>query len=175
MMRRSVDRQTRTAPNGGAGRVPSVLRRLRGERGAAMVETAIVLPIVLALVVGVFEFGRGLNYWLDANHLASEGARLAAVDSNPPGGLDAYLRGQATTAELRTGLHVCIVVGGAGETGDPVTVKVSTAFDSRVVEGLMTLLGPFRSGSGSIDIVGDATMRLERPPQAILAGVAPCA
>jgi Flp pilus assembly protein TadG len=59
-------------------------RILRREEGQATVEFAIVIPLLLLLVVGIFEFGKAFNYWIDLNHLANEGARWAAVDKVPP-------------------------------------------------------------------------------------------
>ena len=60
------------------------VRRGRSERGQATIEFAIVLPLVLLLVAGIIEFGKGFNYWLNLNHLANEGARWVAVDKIPP-------------------------------------------------------------------------------------------
>lgn len=165
---RSAD--TRKAVHGG-GRAGSALRVLREERGAAMVEMALVLPLLVLLVVGMLEFGRAINYWLDVNHLASEGARIESV-GNPTGlDLSSYLTSQATTPELRNGgtssvsnpLQVSVCVGGAGHVGDPVTVKVSTSYHWLP---LPTLFGDPAWADASI--AGTATMRLEAPLAAAL-------
>ena len=57
--------------------------RLRGERGAALAELAIVIPLLLVLLFGMIEFGRVFTSWIDQTHLANEGARLAAVNYCP--------------------------------------------------------------------------------------------
>jgi Flp pilus assembly protein TadG len=57
--------------------------RHRAERGQATVEFALVLPIVLLVVVGGIQFGLAFNFWLDLNHVASEGARWASVNRLP--------------------------------------------------------------------------------------------
>jgi Flp pilus assembly protein TadG len=75
----------------------------RSERGAALVEFALVLPVLLLLVFGMMDFGKAINYWLDANHLAAEGARHVAVNRNLGTTLELYLRNQADTTELRNG------------------------------------------------------------------------
>src|SRR5437016_1094111 len=86
---------------------PTRLRsRVRSERGQAAVEFALVVPFICFLVWALVDFGKGVNYWLDANHLASEGARLAAVLGNQPqpgGNMAAYIQQQAETSELRNG------------------------------------------------------------------------
>jgi Flp pilus assembly pilin Flp len=56
-----------------------VARTVRDERGAAAVEFALVLPFLLALIVGVVEVGRGWDAKLDLSGAAREGARAAAT------------------------------------------------------------------------------------------------
>ena len=58
-------------------RTASTIRRRRatGERGAAMVELAIVLPVLLLLVFGIIEFGRLYNAQVTLTHAAREGIR----------------------------------------------------------------------------------------------------
>ena len=50
-----------------------------GERGAALVEFAIILPILLTLVFGIIEFGRGYNVKVEVTGGVREGARALAL------------------------------------------------------------------------------------------------
>jgi hypothetical protein len=52
------------------------------ERGAAMVEMAIVVPIFILLVFGMLEFGLAFKNKLTMNHAVSAGARRATVLGN---------------------------------------------------------------------------------------------
>ena len=89
------------------------------------------------MLLAIIDFGRAINYWIDTTHLASEGARLAAVDRVPTGSstLQDYIRTKADTDELRDGgsrwidapLRVCVTPGGDA-VGDPVEVKVTTTY-----------------------------------------------
>jgi hypothetical protein len=75
-------------------------RRLGGdERGVALVEFVLVLPLLLVILFGMLDFGRVFNYWIDATHLANEGARFAVVNNNPDtsGTLQAYIQQQGDT------------------------------------------------------------------------------
>jgi hypothetical protein len=57
-------------------------RDARDEDGQALIEFALVLPIVLLLLLGIAYFGIALNDWIDETQIASEGARFAAVNEN---------------------------------------------------------------------------------------------
>lgn len=53
--------------------------RRRGERGAAAVEFALVVPMLIALVIGVISYGYMLSFRQGISQGAAEGARAAAV------------------------------------------------------------------------------------------------
>ena len=81
--------------------------RFKDESGTALVEFAFVLPLLLVLVLGIADFGRAFNYWIDTTHLANVAARYAAVNQNPGAAtsrtLQRYMELQASTKELRDG------------------------------------------------------------------------
>lgn len=56
-----------------------VLRRARAERGAAAVEFALIMPILLVLVFGIISYGYMLSFRQSISQAAAEGARAAAV------------------------------------------------------------------------------------------------
>ena len=55
-------------------------RRRDRESGQALVEFALILPLFILLVVGIIQFGVGLNYWLDMQRIANQGARWGVVE-----------------------------------------------------------------------------------------------
>lgn len=50
------------------------------DRGAAAVEMALMLPLLLLLVFGIIDFGRMLNAQISVTEAAREGARAATID-----------------------------------------------------------------------------------------------
>jgi Flp pilus assembly protein TadG len=52
---------------------------IKNERGVALLETAITIPIVLVTCVAVFEFGRAFQTWQVLTNAAREGARVAVI------------------------------------------------------------------------------------------------
>jgi Flp pilus assembly protein TadG len=155
-----------------------LLHRLRDESGVALVEFALVLPLLLLLLFGMLDFGKAFNYWIDETHLANEAARWAVVNNNPGSGtLQAWTLSQADTPELQNGgtssvptaAQVCISfptnsqTGTSGKVGDPVRVTVSVTYN------WLPFVGNSIS-AGNVTVVGDATMRLEAVPTNYSAG-----
>lgn len=58
-------------------------RRHKGhlDRGAAAVEMALVLPVLLFLLMGMIDFGRMFNAQIQLSQAAREGVRLAALNT----------------------------------------------------------------------------------------------
>jgi len=56
-----------------------LVSRLRREEGLCVVEFAFVLPILLALILGIVQFGIAFNNYLTLNDATRVGARKAAV------------------------------------------------------------------------------------------------
>jgi len=57
--------------------------RCSSERGAAAVELALVLPILVTLVFGIIQFGRGYNAQISVTSAAREAAREIATGGTP--------------------------------------------------------------------------------------------
>ena len=129
------------------------------------------------MVVLILDFGRAFNYWISTTHLASEGARLAAVDHVPPGSADlqTYIREKAGTEELKNGgtrwvdapLQVCVVPGPGDEVGDPVQVTVTTTYDFLPISNFGI---PGLGDVADMEISGEATMRREVLAENVSAG-----
>ena len=131
-------------------------RRLaEDESGIVAVEFALVLPFILVFLFAIIDFGQIFNHVNDANQIAADGARFAAVNVSPNGAtLQSYLAQQADTQYLEDHISVCVdFPNGSSNVGDPVRVNVTSSFQ------LVPLLG-----GSTIDLHGSATMRLERPP-----------
>ena len=54
-------------------------KRGRRERGQALVEFALVVPIFLVLTFGIVDFGWALKSWITVTNASREGARMGAV------------------------------------------------------------------------------------------------
>ena len=57
----------------------STMFNLKDKKGQALVEFAIILPVLLLLIMGIMEFGMMLNSYLTIENASREGARLGIV------------------------------------------------------------------------------------------------
>lgn len=131
--------------------------RPKAERGAALVEFAIILPLVVLLLFGIVEASWAFSQANDVRHGAREGARLAAVDW-----------GDATTIAN----EVCDRMDIGGST---VTVTLAAATSppeagNRGSEGRITVQVTYQSITGFLDgwlggkqITSDIDFNLEQP------------
>ena len=57
----------------------AMFSRVKKEKGAAVVELALVLPILVIIAFGIIYFGPIYNNWIAIDHAARDGVRLLAV------------------------------------------------------------------------------------------------
>ena len=119
--------------------------KLRNEKGASAVEFALVLPIFLMLVFGIFQFGIAFNNWIAITHAAREGARLAAVGQ--------YDEQRVRDSAPSVAIESISVSGQDGAVGDPVTVIVAG--------NVLNINIPF-AGNWPVTLKSTAVMRLEQ-------------
>jgi Flp pilus assembly protein TadG len=74
-------------------------RLRRGRRGQTLVEFALILPIFLLIVVGIFDAGRAVFAYHTANNAAREGGRQAIVDQT-----EAHVQGRAAQHAVALGV-----------------------------------------------------------------------
>ena len=94
------------------------------DRGAAAVELALLLPVLLLLVFGIVDFGRALNAQITLTQAAREGARLVALNE-----ASVTSRTQAAATGLSNVTVTVVDSCPAGATGGTdAVVKVSYSF-----------------------------------------------
>jgi Flp pilus assembly protein TadG len=154
------------------------VHRLKNQRGQALVEFALILPILLTLVLGIFDFGTAYNYQNDMSQLANEAARYASVGScgkdstgtalcSHTNQIPAVVKADADTGALRdpsTGATITIGFpsGSNGCKGDPVKATVTQHYTWIPYLHL-----------ASTTITASATMRLETAYDALTSPYTP--
>jgi Flp pilus assembly protein TadG len=121
------------------------LSEAKNQRGASAVEFAIILPILVMILFGMFQFGIAYNNWIALTHAAREGARLAAVGNYD----EQTVRDRAPSVDIAS----VDVTGLDGSIGDSVTVNVTGS--------VLDIQIPF-VGSWPIQLQSEASMRIEQ-------------
>jgi hypothetical protein len=92
-------------------------RHKSGERGAALVETAIVLPLLLLLVFGIWTTARAWNVHNVLDHASREAARIGAT-TGEVAEMSTVARGEVEASSVQWGsvTSTCfkVIDGGAG-------------------------------------------------------------
>jgi len=63
----------------------SIRRRLRQERGAELIEMALVLPLLFLVTFSIVDFGSMFYVYLALENGVSQATRYAVTGANPPG------------------------------------------------------------------------------------------
>lgn len=101
------------------------------ESGAALVEFAIIAPLLLLLVFGIIEFGRAYNAQNSLTHAAREGAREYAITRDQDAGR-ATAKAAATSldsSKITVTLADCDLPSDGGQ---PATVTLEYPFQLQI-------------------------------------------
>src|SRR6187200_2753278 len=77
-----------------------MMKRFRNQRGTALLETAITIPLVLAVCVAIFEFGRAYQTWQVLTNAAREGARVAILPETSDAQVTVAVRSYMQSGQL---------------------------------------------------------------------------
>src|SRR5262245_23243150 len=76
------------------------MARLKSDRGTALLEMALTLPLLLLVSIGIFEFGRAYQYEQVLTNAAREGARVAVLPGQPVDAVQARVLAYLTAGQL---------------------------------------------------------------------------
>ena len=137
------------------------MKRMRNEKGAALIEAAVTVPIILLISVGIFEFGRAYQTQQVLVNAAREGARMAVIEGS-------------TDAQVRARVNAYLTAGGLTAVGDsaiPITrttaitatatgstVEINYPFQFIVLNPIVRLIAPSDSRTGAPITMKAATL-----------------
>jgi hypothetical protein len=131
-----------------------------GARGQSLTEFALLLPILIILVMAIFDFGRALFYMNTVSEAAKTGSRIAMVNQDGP-----FIC--KTVAEGAVGLNLptdCVTVGTPGVTHQvapecPALDCEQTVIVSFAFQPIMPVLGGL---VGPVEVTSRSTVHVER-------------
>ena len=146
--------------------------RIKSERGTALIEAALTIPLLLLISVAIFEFGRAFETWQIMTNAAREGARVAVL----PGATNAmvtarvqdYLRvglsdAEASRASIGLNSQSISLNPDGSMTAAGSRVVVSLPFEFMVLNGVAQLVVNGSTLGQPITLTTSAVMRNEAP------------
>jgi len=113
-----------------------VRAKWRDPSGQSLLETALTLPLILLIAVGILEFGRAFQTWQVVTNAAREGARVAILPNSTTSDVQsrvmAYLQGGALdnyqNATVTVNQNTPVTVGAGTAATSVVTVAYPFSF-----------------------------------------------
>lgn len=140
-----------------------------GESGQALAEVAIALPLLLLMLIGIWEFARAYQIQQVVVNAAREGAREVVLPNRTEGGqtigyrADAIATAEAYLASGNVPCNNCVTISPAGEggTGVAMSVTVQVPYSFNFIGPVIRLVTGSDGGPGDITLSSTATMRHE--------------
>jgi len=142
-------------------------RHRQRERGQALVEAAIMIPILLMLMVGIFEVGRAYQAWQVVSNAAREGARMSVTPNSDPDTAIALVKQYLHDGQLEAYSSANVVVDNNasltvnGTTVGASLVTVNYPFEFIMLQPVVRLVSPASTVGGAITMHATSMMRNE--------------
>ena len=120
------------------------------ERGQELVEYALILPIFLLIIMGIFDMGRAVYYYSALQNSVREGARYGIINPDDIGGIESVVQNKAVGLDISA-----LTVTTSYPDSD--TIQVRATFQFQIIT---PIIGVF-FGSNEIMLGGQSSMRIE--------------
>jgi Flp pilus assembly protein TadG len=122
----------------------------RARRGTALVEVAMVMPVLVGLFLGMCELGPAVNSTIVLQHAAAYGGRLASIGESTNAQVKAAVLGALTVSGISTA-HATVTVANLTHSG--ADVKAASTLDKLQV----TVSVPFSDVKWGVSgfVIGD--------------------
>lgn len=129
------------------------MKRLLNSKGQSMVEVVLILPILLLVLMGIFDFGRILHSRILLENSARFSARVGTIENSDTAIADAI--NDTTSALEASQLTTTITpLESSRESGDSLTVRLT--YDVPIYTPLISnIIG------NPVAVEGEVTMRVE--------------
>jgi hypothetical protein len=127
-----------------------------GFKAQSLIEFALILPLFMLIILGIFDFGRAIYASSAVHNAAREGARYGAVHPCDTSGIVAVA--QNMSVGLGGGVSVTPVIEYSGGVGQRIRVQVVYRF-----RAVTPLVGSFLGEDGSIVLNSQSRHHIELP------------
>jgi Flp pilus assembly protein TadG len=140
------------------------MKRFRSQKGAALLEAAITVPIILLISVGIFEFGRAYQTWQVLTNAAREGARMAILQGSNDTDITTRVRAYMQAGQLPNYATAAVTISHdvaltGKDTGS--RIQIDYPFSFMVLQPVVRLIAPSSNTGAPITMHSAALMRNE--------------
>ena len=135
------------------------------ERGAVLVEFALVLPLLLVLFAGMFDLGLAFQRYQAVTNAAREGARMAVLPGYSTAEVESRVRNYlaasgvpASKIRVRHPIPITITPVGGGAVFTAMNVHVEVDYTFTLLGPIATLVG---GTFGMVTLTAESVMRVE--------------
>jgi hypothetical protein len=136
-------------------------RLLRSERGAELIEMAVVTPLLLLLVMGIVDFGFLFQRYVVLTNAAVEGARVATLPgysaADAEARVEAYASDGGVPGDVTAAVVPVALPATGGGTWPGMEVTVTHLYTLQYIAPIITLVGG--TSAASITLTARSTMR----------------
>jgi len=143
------------------------LKFRRNERGAALLEVALTMPLMLFIAIGIVEFGRAYQTWQVLTNAAREGARIAVLPGTDDASVTTRVRSYMTDGQLDKAATAAVSITrnntisiGAGTTSAS-RVTVDYPFTFIVLQPIARMVVSNSTAGAPLTMTASALMRNE--------------
>jgi Flp pilus assembly protein TadG len=144
------------------------MTRLKSDRGTALLEMAVTLPLLLLVSIGIFEFGRAYQYAQVITNAAREGARVAVLPGQPSDAVQTRVSAYLAAGQLQDPSSATVTVTttqvsiGGSTTVPGSRVTVAYPFSFMVLQPVAQLIVKGSTLGTAFTMTGVAEMRNEQ-------------
>lgn len=142
-----------------------MITKKKKERGAALIESAITIPIILLVSVAIFDFGRAYQAWQVLTNAAREGARVSVIaghtDDDVRDAVEKYVKAGGLTVNDEHPLTVGLERGVALGTSNASRITVTYGFEFIVLGPVMRMVSDSSTRGNALTLGAVALMRNE--------------
>jgi Flp pilus assembly protein TadG len=131
--------------------------RQGAQAGQDFLEFALTLPILIMLLLGIFDLGRAAIFYSLIYNAAREGARYGIIHPDDPAGIESVVRNKAILSDLLPENISTVQLDLDGDASDTEAIQVSVSYQFMVVTPIITVL----AGSSEFTFNTQSTMQIE--------------
>jgi len=116
------------------------MKTKKHRKGQALIEFALILPLLLLVIIGIFEFGRALFVYANLFNATREGARYGLTHPQDYNGILQHAQEKVTLVQLDPANHMTVKMDTGPSSSDICTMSVGNTCPDHAVVGNRVLV-----------------------------------